>query len=76
MRIEENGYNFVDHITFFCLIRLLKLRHDVSTCEYEDVRVMWEMLKRSETEQVIPEKSKKRSFWNIFDWARSAKYGN
>ncbi|KAK4559818.1 hypothetical protein RGQ29_008841 [Quercus rubra] len=53
---------------------LLKLRHDVSTCEYEDVRVMWEMLKRSETEQVIPEKSKKRPFWNIFDWARCTPY--
>ncbi|KAI3931860.1 hypothetical protein MKW98_012270 [Papaver atlanticum] len=29
---------------------LLKLKHDVRTCEYEDVHVMWEMLKRSETE--------------------------
>ncbi|KAI3992403.1 hypothetical protein MKX01_030289 [Papaver californicum] len=29
---------------------LLKLKHDVRACEYEDVHVMWEMLKRSETE--------------------------
>ncbi|KAI3972719.1 hypothetical protein MKX01_019377 [Papaver californicum] len=29
---------------------LLKLKHDVRTSEYEDVHVMWEMLKRSETE--------------------------
>ncbi|KAH7516660.1 hypothetical protein FEM48_Zijuj10G0158600 [Ziziphus jujuba var. spinosa] len=29
---------------------LLKLRDDVQTCGYEDVQVMWEMLRRSETE--------------------------
>ncbi|KAG2699030.1 hypothetical protein I3843_07G173800 [Carya illinoinensis] len=52
---------------------LLKLRHDVRTCEYEDVRVMWEMLKRNETEQ-CPEKIKKRGFWNFLEWARCSPY--
>ncbi|KAG6608437.1 hypothetical protein SDJN03_01779, partial [Cucurbita argyrosperma subsp. sororia] len=54
---------------------LLKLGRDVKACEYEDVHVMWEMLKRNETEAVgIPEgrRRKKRPIWNIFWWARSA----
>ncbi|XP_057973420.1 uncharacterized protein LOC131161589 [Malania oleifera] len=54
---------------------LLKLRQDVRTCEYEDVRVMWEMLKRNETELThSPAKRKKRPFWNIFEWAKRAPY--
>ncbi|GAV70490.1 hypothetical protein CFOL_v3_13988 [Cephalotus follicularis] len=44
---------------------LLKLRHDVRSCEYEDVQVMWEMLKKNETG-----KSNKRPLWNMFEWAR------
>ncbi|GMY17349.1 Elongation factor 4 [Fagus crenata] len=52
---------------------LLKLRQDVRTCEYEDVHVMWEILRRSETER-IPEKSKKRSLWNFYEWARCTPY--
>uniref|UniRef100_A0A2N9EM58 Uncharacterized protein n=1 Tax=Fagus sylvatica TaxID=28930 RepID=A0A2N9EM58_FAGSY len=52
---------------------LLKLRQDVRTCEYEDVHVMWEILRRSETER-IPEKSKKRSPWNFYEWARCTPY--
>ncbi|KAF3446566.1 hypothetical protein FNV43_RR11746 [Rhamnella rubrinervis] len=47
---------------------LLKLRHDVRACEYEDVRVMWDMLNRSEAD--IPMSKKKRCFWNYFGWAR------
>ncbi|PSR99900.1 Cyclic pyranopterin monophosphate synthase [Actinidia chinensis var. chinensis] len=43
---------------------LVKLRHDVRTCEYEDVHVLWEMLKRNETEPAGPG-TKKRHFWNI-----------
>ncbi|XP_022954157.1 uncharacterized protein LOC111456503 [Cucurbita moschata] len=33
---------------------LLKLHDDVETCGYEDVKVMWEMLRRSESELVRP----------------------
>ncbi|EEF52301.1 conserved hypothetical protein [Ricinus communis] len=56
---------------------LLKLRHDVRACEYEDVRIMWEMLRRTETEsarQSQPVKSKKRCFWKCFSWARCSPY--
>ena len=54
---------------------ILKLRNDVRTCEYEDVHVMWEMLKRNETELAhSPTKRKKRPFWNILVWARRAPY--
>ncbi|CAL9046454.1 uncharacterized protein LOC135606712 [Musa acuminata AAA Group] len=37
-----------------------KLHDDVQTCGYQDVQVMWEMLRRSETE--LP-KQRKRRFW-------------
>ncbi|XVE95015.1 hypothetical protein REPUB_Repub02eG0059600 [Reevesia pubescens] len=52
---------------------LLKLRKDVRSCEYEDVQVMWEMLRRNETDQ-SPKKCKKRSLSNCFEWARSASF--
>ncbi|KAL4182231.1 hypothetical protein AMTRI_Chr12g241500 [Amborella trichopoda] len=47
---------------------LLKLHNDVQTCGYEDVQVMWEMLRRSETEISRPRKCK-RSIWRIFVWS-------
>ncbi|KAK4772329.1 hypothetical protein SAY86_014104 [Trapa natans] len=49
---------------------LLKLHKDVQTCGYEDVQVMWEMLRRSETERTSPrhEKRKLRPFWRVFIW--------
>jgi hypothetical protein len=52
---------------------LLKLRRDVRACEYEDVQVMWEMLKRNETEP-SPERSKKRFYLNFFEWTRCTPY--
>ncbi|KAL9450244.1 hypothetical protein AB3S75_012055 [Citrus x aurantiifolia] len=52
---------------------LLRLRQDVRSCEYEDVRVMWEMLKRNEPELArSPSRSKKRFCLNFFWWARSS----
>lgn len=46
---------------------LHKLRHDVKTCEYEDVRVMWEMLNKTEIEMAgSPAKKRKIYFWSIF----------
>ncbi|XVE55779.1 hypothetical protein DITRI_Ditri03aG0184900 [Diplodiscus trichospermus] len=54
---------------------LLKLRKDVRSCEYEDVRVMWEMLRRNEAEVVrSPRRCKKRSLSNCFEWARRAPF--
>ncbi|OAY23014.1 hypothetical protein MANES_18G044800v8 [Manihot esculenta] len=54
---------------------LLKLHHDVRACEYEDVRVMWEMLKRNETENAkLSGKKKKRCLWDCFSWARCTPY--
>ncbi|KAF5740625.1 hypothetical protein HS088_TW11G00702 [Tripterygium wilfordii] len=49
---------------------LLKLRHDVRACEYEDIQIMWEMLQKHETElsQSFGRK-KKRSIWDFFGWA-------
>ncbi|XP_022718339.1 uncharacterized protein LOC111276768 [Durio zibethinus] len=52
---------------------LLKLRKDVRSCEYEDVQVMWEMLRRNETEVRSPRIWKKRPL-SCFGWARCAPF--
>ncbi|GMI91701.1 hypothetical protein HRI_002839400 [Hibiscus trionum] len=46
---------------------LLKLHDDVQTCGYEDVQVMWEMLRRSESELMaanIPKRKHRPPFWS------------
>ncbi|XP_019169497.1 PREDICTED: uncharacterized protein LOC109165264 [Ipomoea nil] len=50
---------------------LLKLRDDIQTCGYEDVQVMWEMLRRTESELTSRphSKPKHRPFWRIFVWS-------
>ncbi|KAL5777619.1 hypothetical protein ACOSP7_010545 [Xanthoceras sorbifolium] len=48
---------------------LLRLRRDVRSCEYSDVHVMWEMLKRNEAELV--RSPKKRPCWKFFECVRS-----
>lgn len=45
---------------------LLKLHNDIQTCGYEDVQVMWEMLRKTESE--LMSKRKQRPFWRIFVW--------
>ncbi|KAG5543627.1 hypothetical protein RHGRI_016394 [Rhododendron griersonianum] len=62
-----------DSLLFDVLNWLVKLRQDVRTCEYDDVHVLWDMLKRNETELASP-RTKKRHFWNIYNWARCAPY--
>ncbi|XP_028762317.1 uncharacterized protein LOC114720788 [Neltuma alba] len=52
---------------------LLKIRNEVEASEYHDIHVMWEMLKRNESELAgSPEKSKKRHYMKLFRWARCA----
>ncbi|GMI77821.1 hypothetical protein like AT5G43150 [Hibiscus trionum] len=49
---------------------LLKLHDDIQTCGYQDVQVMWEMLRRSETEPTANNhKRKQRPFWRVFVWS-------
>ncbi|KAG9442047.1 hypothetical protein H6P81_017901 [Aristolochia fimbriata] len=45
--------------------RHLKLRYEVKTCEYEDVQIMWKLLRKSESEKNHRFKSKKlrRPIW-------------
>ncbi|KAK8618664.1 hypothetical protein V6N13_132648 [Hibiscus sabdariffa] len=51
---------------------LLKLHDDIQTCGYQDVQVMWEMLRRSETELIANNhKRKHRPFWRVFVWSSS-----
>ncbi|KAK8581037.1 hypothetical protein V6N12_071283 [Hibiscus sabdariffa] len=51
---------------------LFKLQKDVRSCEYRDVQVMWEMLKRSEAEmEESTRRSKKRAFKRCFAFQRT-----
>lgn len=55
---------------------LLKLHGDVETCGYEDVKVMWEILRRSEEDVIINKhqhhvqtRRKHKPFWKPFIWS-------
>ncbi|KAL5699417.1 hypothetical protein ACHQM5_030326 [Ranunculus cassubicifolius] len=51
---------------------LLKLHNDVQTCEYQDVQIMWEMLKKTtEPEVHTPTKRKQKPFWRVFVWSNN-----
>ncbi|XP_041001422.1 uncharacterized protein LOC121247144 [Juglans microcarpa x Juglans regia] len=54
---------------------LLKLHNDVQSCEYQDVHVMWEMLRKSESGQPrgrqCHPKRKQRPFWRLFLWSNN-----
>lgn len=47
---------------------LVKLHDDIQTCGYEDVQVMWEMLRRSDSDLTSNQttKRKQRPFWRVF----------
>ncbi|PRQ27816.1 hypothetical protein RchiOBHm_Chr6g0309331 [Rosa chinensis] len=54
---------------------LPKLRHDVKACEYEDVRVMWNILNKNEPETIrlgksSRKKKKKMPSCNFLDWVK------
>ncbi|KAL3819102.1 hypothetical protein ACJIZ3_005007 [Penstemon smallii] len=42
---------------------LLKLHDDIQTCGYEDVRIMWEMLRKSEPEVLSPQAKRKHRWF-------------
>ncbi|KAE8658967.1 hypothetical protein F3Y22_tig00116965pilonHSYRG00508 [Hibiscus syriacus] len=54
----------------------MKLGKDVRSCEYEDVRVMWEMLSRiqAETNRIRYPTKRKRTLSSCLDWARRAPF--
>ncbi|PIN01583.1 hypothetical protein CDL12_25905 [Handroanthus impetiginosus] len=49
---------------------LLKLRDDIQTCGYEDVQIMWEMLRRTESEE-ITRHTKHKNRWFLRNFAIS-----
>ncbi|KAJ7958241.1 Elongation factor 4 [Quillaja saponaria] len=61
---------------------IVKLQRDVRACEYEDIHIMWEMLKRNETETArspgnsskFPRRSNKRQYWNLIEWGRRSPF--
>ncbi|PIN12405.1 hypothetical protein CDL12_14981 [Handroanthus impetiginosus] len=48
---------------------LFILHQDVRTCEYEDVHILWDLLKRNETQ--LTRKRKEASLWK-FHWTKCA----
>ncbi|CAN4122577.1 unnamed protein product [Withania somnifera] len=57
----------------------VKLRRDVRKCEYDDVHILWDMLKKNETEtgdaNTKPSAGhKKVRFLDIIDWAKRAPF--
>ncbi|KAH0454980.1 hypothetical protein M5K25_019662 [Dendrobium thyrsiflorum] len=47
---------------------LWKLRQEVSTCEYEDVHVMWEILQRTDTEiSTLSRRRRSGARWSVFE---------
>ncbi|KAI3463504.1 hypothetical protein Pfo_020167 [Paulownia fortunei] len=49
---------------------LLKLRDDIQTCGYEDVQIMWEMLRRTES-SVLSHHTKPKHRWLLRNFAWS-----
>ncbi|KAJ1686984.1 elongation factor [Rhynchospora pubera] len=50
---------------------LRRLRQEVSTCEYEDVHVMWEMLSRTDTSIARPSRpTGNRRLWARREWTQ------
>ncbi|PIN22095.1 hypothetical protein CDL12_05185 [Handroanthus impetiginosus] len=45
----------------------VKLRQEIRTCEYEDVHILWHMLKRNETDLT---RSKRGPSWGFVQWAK------
>lgn len=48
---------------------LLKLHDDIQTCGYEDVQIMWEMLKKTESEVMSNHSKRKRWFLRNLPWS-------
>ncbi|PKU75040.1 hypothetical protein MA16_Dca018110 [Dendrobium catenatum] len=50
------------------LLGLWKLRQEVSTCEYEDVHVMWEILQRTDMEiSTLSRRRRSGARWSVFE---------
>ncbi|KAJ1703523.1 hypothetical protein LUZ63_003302 [Rhynchospora breviuscula] len=47
---------------------ILKLRGDVQTCEYQDVQVMWEILRSEMEVSNSISRQRKHSFWRLPSW--------
>ncbi|KAK6130815.1 hypothetical protein DH2020_035438 [Rehmannia glutinosa] len=48
---------------------IVKLKQDVRTCEYEDVHILWDMLKRKET-HMSADTIRKGPFSEFVQWAK------
>ncbi|KAK6115988.1 hypothetical protein DH2020_008257 [Rehmannia glutinosa] len=57
------------HLLFEPIICIVKLKQDVRTCEYEDVHILWDMLKRKET-HMSADTIRKGPFSELVQWAK------
>lgn len=69
--VKVGTLNYHVKSNFSNIAGLVKLRQDIRTCEYEDVHILWNMLKRNETDLT---RRKKEPFWNILRWAKHASF--
>ncbi|KAL9227521.1 hypothetical protein vseg_003202 [Gypsophila vaccaria] len=65
---------FACRFTFRKQRSIMMLSQEVQACEYEDVRIMWEMLQKTESatrgSARSPPWTKNNRFRNVFAWAR------
>ncbi|RRT56254.1 hypothetical protein BHE74_00029030 [Ensete ventricosum] len=57
-----------------CLAGLTRLREEVSTCEYEDVHVLWELLTESggrgePLRAAAPRRTRRRDGSHVWEWS-------
>ncbi|WOK92680.1 hypothetical protein Cni_G01371 [Canna indica] len=53
---------------------ILKLHNDVQMCGYQDVQIMWEMVRRSEMELSNKPKKRKRLIWRLLAWSNRTEF--
>lgn len=55
---------------------IIKLQNDVQMCGYQDVQVMWEMVRISEMELSNKPKKRKRLLWRLLAWLNQSSSGD
>ncbi|CAL9167970.1 unnamed protein product [Musa hybrid cultivar] len=55
---------------------LLVLQNDVQMCGYQDVQVMWEMVRISEMELSNKPRKRKRLLWRLLAWLNQSSSGD
>ncbi|KAG6434744.1 hypothetical protein SASPL_106386 [Salvia splendens] len=65
-KVHKRYRHFPKPLASTWTLGLIKLHKDVRTCEYEDVHILWDLLKRNEADLA---RSRKGRSWR-FQWAQ------